>query len=1112
MRILIVFHGWFPTPGRPVAGGALRAWHHSEALSAAGHDVHLVTRQQDVVPGGPPGFASGPDLLAHAERIRPDALLVVQPEEAPTLEPLGLPMVVDLYAPRMLEAQFQDASGIEAINTLRAIRAGDFFLFSNHRQRFYFLGLLALAGVDLRSHDFGAVVPLVAPSGPPRKQPRSPVFVMGGVSWPWIDPTEALERAVAHLNKRRRGKLLVLGHKPILGSSPVRDLQAQLPPGKRLVYGGVLPYDDLLETYAGATAAVDMMAPTPERSMAVAFRHMDYLGCGLPMIVGADHVLAEPLAEAGAGVVGLEIEAAIDAVLDDAEAHAQRAVAARQLAQQRFGRHTCEAPLLAWLEAPTRRARRATPMGSLAEVSARAARAERSEQAVMADLQRLTAEVESKRGEVAGLVQQNRVLSVATERLAGSVAEVAGFKREAIAVLGGAQARAQEELSALQSRSAALEADVAKKASELSAALREKGLIQDRVQDLGKQLVSAGARVQALRVERTSAVEAREVAEADALKKSVEIDALGRQQELLREQIGALERRLAAADKAATILRTQVAAAESAGGEARAEAGKKSVEIDALVREKQALGAHLEQVQRQERTLRAEAARLGTELGRLAAALADMERDGAKKSAELLALGRERDLLRERLPALEDQLTQASQEQRSAQAELRRLATVLAVAQADGEKKDSELETLAAEARDARSEQHALSSQLAGTQADAAKKTAELEALQLALDQSRASGQAQATALLDARADASKKGAELGALRAELARVEVSTAGLQRAIDQLRASATADAQVLHDAQADAAEKSAEIAALQAALGRSREQGEARAASLLEAQADATFKAAELEGLRRSMERLGARAEADAAALSGAVADAAKKGAEIEGLQHALGRLRPRAEADALALKEALATAARAGAELDAAHGALATLRPEAEADAVALQDARADAAKKGAEIEGLQLLMAQERRAAEAVQAELVELRSSSARAGAELSIGQQQLDQARGELAALRQSVQDAAADAAAKGAELAGLQQLIDKLEGAAATTRAQVRTLQDKLEQQAAELARRDEAQGGLQARAEALEASLADTQADIDKKNAELEAGWAERERLEGIITELRASRR
>ncbi|MFH1464275.1 MAG: hypothetical protein ABIO70_07800, partial [Pseudomonadota bacterium] len=342
MRILIVFHGWFPRADAAVAGGALRAWHHAEALAAAGHDVHLVTREQDAVADGPPTFRSAPDLLAHARRVRPEVVLCVQPEEAPTLAALGLPLVVDLYAPRLLEAQFQDATGEEAVATLRAIQAGDFFLFSNPRQRYFFLGLLAMAGVDLRDDRFGAVVPLVAPEGPPRQAPSSPLFVLGGVAWPWIDPLEGLTRAVAHLRKRRQGRVLVLGGQPAVGSAAVRDLPAVLPPGPRLAYRGPVPYPELLNIYAGATAALDLMAPTPERTLAVAFRHMDYLGCGLPMIVGAEHVLGDVLAEAGAGLVGLPVEEALDRVIDAPEEHEARAVAARALARARFGREACE--------------------------------------------------------------------------------------------------------------------------------------------------------------------------------------------------------------------------------------------------------------------------------------------------------------------------------------------------------------------------------------------------------------------------------------------------------------------------------------------------------------------------------------------------------------------------------------------------------------------------------------------------------------------------------------------------------------------------------------------------------------------------------------------------
>jgi len=908
----------------------LRAWHHAEALREAGHDVHLVTREQDAVPGGPPTFASTPELVEHARRVQPDVLLVVQPEEAPGLACLELPMAVDLYAPRMLEAQFQDAAGVEAVNTLRAIRAGDFFLFSNNRQRFYFLGLLALAGVDLRSHAFGAVVPLVAPQGPERKKPRGPLFVMGGVSWPWIDPTEALGRAVAHLDKRRRGKLLVLGHKPILGESPVRDLQAELPASKRLEFGGVLPYDQLLATYAGASAAIDMMAPTPERSMAVAFRHMDYLGCGLPMIVGDEHVLAESLREAGAGLVGLSVEDAIDAVLDEPDALAQRSHAARSLATGRFGRACCEAPLLAWLQAPTRRERRDTPLGELAEVSARAARSDLLERTAQADIVRLTAEVEAKRSEVAGLVQQGRVLSVATERLAGSVAEVAGFKREAIAVLGGAQARAQEQLSSLQARAAALEADLAKKGAELEAALREKGLHADGIQDLRRQLAGVDSRVQALRSERDASVEAREVAQADALKKTVELDTQARQQDLFRDQIASLERRLAAADKLAVSLRTQVAGAELGLAEALAESQKKSIELEARLRERQSITAHLETVQRQERGRHAEAVRLGAELGRMSADLAEHQRDGTKKTAELEAVQQVLDHTRAALVAEAASLLDARSDAAKKGAELDALRSELAQGKARAAGLGDTVDQL-------RARVVADASTLHDAQADAAKKAAELEGLQHTLEQLRPRAEADVLALKQALASTAHKAAEL----------EVA----QQTLDTLRSQADADRIALQDARSDAAKKGAEIDALQQVVAQERRAAESTQSELLDLRAVGARAIAEHSVAQQLLDQARGQLASLQQSSVDAVADAATKGAQVAALQRESEKLE-----GAVAAEQASALALQGKLELQAAELARADERSggvlaRMESLDASLADAQVDIEKKNNELE-----------------------------------------------------------------------------------------------------------------------------------------------------------------
>ena len=75
MHVLIVFHGWFPRDDRPASGGAMRAWHHGEALRAAGHEVLWITREQDAVPGGPPTFASARHLSDYVATVRPDRIV-----------------------------------------------------------------------------------------------------------------------------------------------------------------------------------------------------------------------------------------------------------------------------------------------------------------------------------------------------------------------------------------------------------------------------------------------------------------------------------------------------------------------------------------------------------------------------------------------------------------------------------------------------------------------------------------------------------------------------------------------------------------------------------------------------------------------------------------------------------------------------------------------------------------------------------------------------------------------------------------------------------------------------------------------------------------------------
>jgi hypothetical protein len=365
--------------------------------------------------------------------VDPDAILCVAPEEAPALSGLA-PLVVDLYAPRLLEGAWEGLQEEEARRALAAVDAADQVLVSNPRQRWFWSAILGLSGWDL-SRPTGLVVPLVA-EGLPRHRSRTRYFVAGGRPWPWQDARETVARAVAHLGER--AEVRTFGMPPIPGA-----LAAPL--ASRAAW---------LAACAGAVAALDRYAPNPERELAMSFRQADYVGCGLPLVTG-EGPLAGAVRQFGAGWVDEPLEDALDAALSR-----DRGAAVAKLAA-RYRRRPAEAPLVAWSPARRERAWSAVSDG------ARTAEALSDARHAQARAQAAEAEVGAKRAEVAALVAQSQALTAAVERLAAAQADVAGFRREAVAVLGARLAGQTEEAEHLRRELEILRADLAKKNVEL---------------------------------------------------------------------------------------------------------------------------------------------------------------------------------------------------------------------------------------------------------------------------------------------------------------------------------------------------------------------------------------------------------------------------------------------------------------------------------------------------------------------------------------------------------------------------------------------------------------------------------------------------------------------
>lgn len=478
MRVLIVHHGRRPEPGRPVTGGARRAHHLGSGLTDAGHEVIWLHRDQD----GPDGFASPEDLFAKARALQPQRIVAVQLEDAPPLAALGVPLAVDLYAPRLLEAPFEGSLRWTGVETLRSLGVGDTFLVSNPRQRWFWLGVLALAGVDV-TRDPTRMVPLAAPVGPRRSLPKTPVFVAGGASWPWQDPSESLHRVLAFLDSHGRGKVVWYGGAPQTNGS---QSTWTFPDHPRFEAPGWVAEDVLHQAYARATAALDWLAPNPERALAFSFRHADYLGCGLPILTHPDTALADVIDSAG--WVDSDIESVLAAVVSDPAEVRRRGRAARDLARSRFSVARCVAPLVAWVESEDRTRRHPTDLLDHARLAADAAHARAAEASATRAQAEAEAEVSLKRVEVAGLNDQVQSLTRVVDRLSRAVDEVAGFKREAITLLGNQANGDRLSLDEANREIGVLRADIQKKTAELQAMDELRARLEHDIEGLNKEL------------------------------------------------------------------------------------------------------------------------------------------------------------------------------------------------------------------------------------------------------------------------------------------------------------------------------------------------------------------------------------------------------------------------------------------------------------------------------------------------------------------------------------------------------------------------------------------------------------------------------------------------
>ena len=321
-QVLVVSPDVLPVGDIPASGSGIRAWALGKGLESKGHHVHY-TMPAPAIQGRegsvPAEYVSGAwttdNLQSIIDTLVPDVVVSCGWPNLTWTPRVNVAAAIDLTGPHLLEREYQGYRNAmtNSQEKVAALAKGDFFTCIGERQRYYFDGWLAQAGVKVsRLSESLKVIPYsLDPNLPEHHWPADWAqtevrFVYGGIFLPWQDPAPALLGVASTLESQATGVLEVIG-----GSHPFYPvatggygpLLEKLSSSARVRTAGLLPPDQLVERYTHAHVALDMIMPNAERELAFPSRTVFYLWCGLPVIHPAYSEVASYIREYEAGWV-----------------------------------------------------------------------------------------------------------------------------------------------------------------------------------------------------------------------------------------------------------------------------------------------------------------------------------------------------------------------------------------------------------------------------------------------------------------------------------------------------------------------------------------------------------------------------------------------------------------------------------------------------------------------------------------------------------------------------------------------------------------------------------------------------------------------------------------
>lgn len=326
-RILAVTTSPLPYPGNITDGPGYRMWGLLRGL-AGEHEVRVLSLYESFH-RGQQGLDAVVDRGIRVERPRATPAAVQRylrewdPDIlwAPWSSAIFLgnanrdtPTILDYVGPGLLE-EFVRAGRVPVSLLhlqLESFWAGDRFITTTDRERYYLIGLLA-ASKRLSTEDFSRQDPLVrvvrmtpppeAPSATPLvpRTDRALVVLVAGAFLPWYDYGR-LERAIQDAAGTTDLRFLVAGGNPRDAGAASATL-ARLRPleaAGRLRLHDLVPFEDRGGLYASADVGLLIPPASVEDELSARTRTVDYLWAGLPILTPGRDEYSELALAAGA--------------------------------------------------------------------------------------------------------------------------------------------------------------------------------------------------------------------------------------------------------------------------------------------------------------------------------------------------------------------------------------------------------------------------------------------------------------------------------------------------------------------------------------------------------------------------------------------------------------------------------------------------------------------------------------------------------------------------------------------------------------------------------------------------------------------------------------------